>query len=173
MIIILVSTSIVSAENVLLTGTVTSQSSRQILTRNDIPVLSNTIALSKDTETREILTEIRDVVSLSGSITEQEIRKITEGFGWRPFIGIFYLFTDTGFLFTPGSCIYNLLGFYVGPFIVGTWCGDLYGLFKDRGFTIGIAFLGAGLAIRSQADPGARIFCDFYAFCTLGFYKTN
>jgi len=170
--ILLVSTSIVSAENVLPKSSVNSQSSRQILTRKDISVLSNTIALSKDAETKEILTEIRNEVSISGSITEQEIRELVEGFGWRPFIGFFHIFADTTVLFLPGFIIYNLLGYYVGPFVICNWGGaDLYGLIRYRGFTSGILFSGLGYAIRIGPYKSLRIFCDFYGVCTLGFYK--
>ena len=172
--ILLISTSIVSAENVLSKSSVNLQSSRQILTRKDIPVLSNTISFSKDAETREILTEIRNKVSISGSITEQEIRELAEGFGWRPFFGFFHINADTTVLFFPGFSIYNFLGHYIGPFVICIWIsGELYGLIRDRGYTIGILFSGLGYAIRSQVDPGARIFCDFYGICTLGFYRPN
>jgi hypothetical protein len=172
MIIILVSASIVSAENIISKGMDNSQSSRQILTRKDIPVLSNIIALSKDPETKEILTEIRNKVSISGSITNQEIRELMEGSGWRPFIGIFAMRGDTEALFIPGNCILNLIGFYMGPFVVGAWeSADLYCFFKDKPDSEGLIFLGVGLGVRWQLDPGARIFTYFVGICTLGFYK--
>jgi hypothetical protein len=172
--ILLFSTSIVSAENVLSKSSVNSQSSRQILTRKDIPLLSNTIALSKDTETREILTEIRNKVSISGSITEQEIRELVEGFGWRPFFGFFHIYADTTVLFLPGFSIYNLLGYYLGPFVICIWIsGELYGLIRDRGYTSGILFSGLGYAIRDGPWRSPRIFCDFYGVCTLGFFKPD
>jgi hypothetical protein len=170
--IILVSTSIVSAENVISKGMVNSQSSTQILTRKDIPILSNTITLSKDTETREILTEIRDKITTHGSITEQELKELFEGFGWRPFIGLFSLYTDTEVMINPGHHMLYSIGFYIGPFIVGSWdSGDLIHFFKARSNTEGIVFLGVGLAFTMQSDPGARIFTTFNGVCILGFYK--
>jgi hypothetical protein len=170
MLIILLSTSIVSADKVISKGMVNSQYSRQILTRKDIPVLSNTIALSRDAETREILKEARDKVSESGSITEQEIRDLMESSGWTLFIGIFavnYLYSPNLWL-NPGHRIFNLLGFYVGPFIVGAW---EHGLFHNT--CDGIVYLGVGIAFQTQVDPGARIFTHFNGICTLGFYKPN
>jgi hypothetical protein len=149
---------VVSTENVVSKGAVNPQFSR--LTRKDIPILSNTIALTKDAETRGLLKEVRDKISESGSITEQEIRDLAEGYGWTPFIGKFAVrgIYDYQVRFIPGYHIFKTFGIYVGPFIVGFW--ENY-----------IVFLGLGLAFRYQSDPGARIFTDFVGICTLGFYK--
>jgi hypothetical protein len=149
---------IANTENVVSKGTVNPQFSR--LTRKDISVLSNAIVLTKDAETRELLKEVRDKVSESGCITEQEIKDLAEGSGWTPFIGKFAVrrIYDYQVRFVPGYHIFKTFGIYVGPFIVGFW--ENY-----------IVFLGLGLAFRYQSDPGARIFTDFVGICTLGFYK--
>ncbi len=166
-----ISSVIASTEKVFSKETIDSQFLNQILTRKDIPVLSNIIALSMEGETREILKVIRDKVSISGSVTELELRELFKGFGWKPFVGLFYIYADTDVFLIPGYYILNLLNFYIGPFIVGSWCAYFYHFFIYRVFSEGIVFSGMGIGHRTQLDPGARIFTNFIGICTLGFYK--
>jgi hypothetical protein len=139
-------------------STVYSQSSRQILTRKDIPVLSKTIALTIDDKTREILNEIRNKVSTDGSVTEQELIELFEGYGWTPFIGLFSIYTDTGVWIIPGHNILHWLSFYIGPFIVGRCENE-------------IVFLGVGFAQQWTGYQSRRTITDFHGICTLGFNR--
>ena len=166
MLVILISALIASAEKCIPQETVSSQASRPMLTTRDLPALSQTIVLSKSSETKKILKEIKERISTSGGITKQALEELVEEFEWKPFNGIFVVNHCADLAFIPGFFLFILLGMYLGSIIVGTW---EYGFFQ--GYCNGIIFLGLGLAFTYRSDPEMPSSYDFGGVCALGFYK--